>query len=44
MQSWGQIDPEEFNKLMSVNVYGALKVSEVFSKNIVLFVLFDSFS
>ena len=35
-QSWGQIDPEEFNKLMSVNVYGALKVSEAFSKNIVL--------
>ncbi len=33
-QAWGQIDKKEFEKLMSINAFGALKVSEAFSRNI----------
>ena len=33
-QAWGQIDKKEFEKLMSINAFGALKVSEAFSSNI----------
>jgi len=33
-QAWGQINQNEFEKLMSINAFGALKVSEVFSKNV----------
>ena len=33
-QAWGQIDQNEFTKLISINAFGALKVAEAFSKNI----------
>ena len=33
-QAWGQIDQNEFEKLMSINAFGALKVSEAFSNNV----------
>ena len=33
-QAWGQIDKNEFEKLMSINAFGALKVSEAFSRNV----------
>jgi len=33
-QVWGDIDRETFNQLMSVNVFGPLKVSEAFAENI----------
>ena len=33
-QTWGQIDQNEFTKLISINAFGALKVAEAFSKNI----------
>ena len=29
-QAWGQIDKKEFEKLMSINAFGALKVSKHF--------------
>ena len=33
-QAWGQIDQNEFEKLISINVFGALKVTEAFAQNI----------
>ena len=32
--AWGQIDKKEFEKLMSINAFGALKVSKHFQSNI----------
>ncbi|HJM08797.1 MAG: SDR family oxidoreductase, partial [Gammaproteobacteria bacterium] len=33
-QAWGQIDQNEFEKLMSINAFGALKITEAFAQNI----------
>lgn len=33
-QAWGQIDINEFENLMSINAFGALKVTEAFSESI----------
>ena len=34
-QAWGQIEKDEFELLMATNVFGALKVSEAFSDNLI---------
>ena len=34
-QQWGEINKETFDQLMDVNVFGPLKVSEAFSKNVI---------
>ena len=33
-QAWGKIDENEFEKLLSINAFGALKVTEAFARNI----------